>query len=155
MCQGRAKAQCKVTVKTNAYLHKMLNEIKEIFQAMVKDKAGAKTPVILMGRGGDEGHGVRGTRGNFAKKLRKFLAQHFVVITVDENNTTKLCPRCNHEAELPIQSGQFEPRYARTAQQLSRARTAPDREMPFCYDRDCGAPIKQPVRRGPVLGHVG
>jgi hypothetical protein len=129
----RARYQSRVWGREQKFLHEMLQSIKGTFGEM----GGAKRPVIVMGRDGGVGRGVRGTRGHCSTALRSFLAEFFLILTVDEHNTTKLCPRCHQESV-------FAKRNEIRSKKCAHGCGWTDRDgklHAFCYDRDFGASI--------------
>jgi hypothetical protein len=127
----RAKAQSRVWAREQEFLHEMLRSIQSTFQQM----DGSKCPVIVMGRDGGKGKGVRGTRGHCSTALQTFLAQFFLILTVDEFNTTKLCPCCHQETVFAKRS---EIR-SKKCKHGCGWKDSDGHHHDFCYDRDFGA----------------
>lgn len=127
----RAKAQSRVWTREQEFLHEMLRSIQSTFQEM----GGTKCPVIVMGRDEGKGQGVRGTRGHCSTALQTFLAQFFLILTVGEHNTTKLCPCCHRETVFAKRS---EIRSKKCKHGCGWKDTN-GIHHDFCYDRDFGA----------------
>lgn len=127
----RAKAQSRVWAREQEFLHEMLRSIQSTFQQM----GGTKCPVIVMGRDGGKGQGVQGTRGHCSTALQTFLAQFFLILTVGEHNTTKLCPCCHQETVFAKRS---EIR-SKKCKHGCGWEDSNGTHHNFCYDRDFGA----------------
>ena len=96
--QRTAKERSKVWTKEQKFLFEVKQSIDDQYRDIVGKEKIKKSLVIIVGRGGKGGS--RGSRGNACTILEKFLAQFYLVLTVDEYNTSKLCPRCHQETEF-------------------------------------------------------
>jgi len=127
----RAKVQSRVWMKERKFLFQVLESIQEGFKSL----GGTKPSVIILGADGGTGHGVRGTRGHCATAFIKFLSEFFLILTVNENKTTKMCPRCHKESVFAKRSEIRSKRCKNGCGSLDKGGTWHD----FCYDRDYGA----------------
>jgi hypothetical protein len=130
--KARSKAQGKVRAKETKYLRSVRDRIQSKF-----DEMGGKKGIILLGADGGTGQGVRGTRGFFTQKIVAYLAQYFLILTLGEHNTTKLCPCCHEETDF---ANNWEIRSKMCASCLSEP-TAGGVQFAFAYDRDFGAAV--------------
>ena len=132
----RAKSQSRVWALEQKFLFEMLDSIKHTFGSM----GGSKPPVIVLGRDGGHGQGVRGTRGNYSGVLLKFLAEFFLVLTVGEHNTTKMCPCCHKESVFAKRSEIRSKKCEHGCGSVYKDRRSGNIKFhAFCYDRDFGA----------------
>lgn len=130
---ARAKAQSRVWRKEQAFLYQILSSIRATFN----DMPGTKRPVILLGRDGGHGQGVKGTRGHCATTIISFLAQFFLILTVGEMFTTRNCPGCHQESVFAKRSEIRSKRCKNPDCQWVNSNTGMPTDL--CYDRDFGA----------------
>ena len=130
---ARACAQADVWAREQTYLFELLRTVRDA----LGNAGGGKMPIILWRRDFVSGHGVRGARGNCANVLRDFLAQHFLILTIDEFNTTKLCPRCHNPTQYA--NPQREIRSKMCNHEECKSVDRHGNEHDFAYDRDFGA----------------
>jgi hypothetical protein len=142
----RAENAARRQRKTRAVFFELLETLNAEFAALGAESG--KRPVIIVGRDCNGGRHVRGARGYCADSIITFLSEFFLVLLIDEYNTSKLCPRCHSEAvfankrELRSKQGLHCKVRVPVVEIKSGIPVAVSmNELPFCYDRDLAASI--------------
>jgi hypothetical protein len=107
--------------------------------AKAKKEKASKRPILLIGRGAGTGQGVRGTRSYIFPLLEKYLAEFFLILTVDEFNSTKLCPKCHHPTEFACKDEIRSKVCRRESCKTTVTKDDVETQRDFFYDRDVGA----------------
>ncbi len=134
-----ASAKSRIWAKERKYLLTVIASIKETFKEL-----SGKRGVIILGSSGGSGVGVKGTRGHYCSAVEKVLAEFFLVLKIDEHNTTKLCPRCHQESHFAKRS---EIRSKCCDNLACGWKDKDGSQHKFCYDRDFGAVRKRDLIR--------
>ncbi len=104
-----------------------------------------KRPVLVIGKEGKSNRGVRGARGFFSRELIEFLSEFFLVLLLDENNTSKLTPCCHTESvfanDHEMRSKCCQRCTVTFAVKKPIFKGEQTRTMRFSYDRDLAASI--------------
>lgn len=140
----RARIQSNVLSREHVYLRKLLATLDLQLQSARGVSASSKQAVIVMGRDGGNGQGVRGARGYCTGTIMAFLAQHFLILTVGENNTSKCCPRCHSDETVFATKHELRSKRCPVCmftKKASGADSSADTGVAFAYDRDFGASI--------------
>ena len=92
-----------------------------------------KKPVIVLGSGAMPS--MKGKKSSFAGPLMKHLKRHFLIITLDEYNTSQKCPKCL--GRLSALNG------THRVKKCTKARCRPEShpEFEFKVNRDVSAPV--------------
>jgi len=121
-----------------------LDMLNTSFRALGADSG--KRPVLVVGKEGKGNRSVRGARGFFSRELIQFLSEFFLVLLLDEHNTSKLTPCCHTESvfatDHELRSKRCQHCTVTYAVKKPVANDAePTRTISFCYDRDLGASV--------------
>ncbi len=121
----------------------LLDTLNASFRAM--GAAAGKRLVLVIGKEGKSNRGVRGARGFFSRELIEFLAEFFLVLLLDENNTSKLTPCCHSESSFANEHEMRTKRclHCKVTYELKKPASSENTmcTISFCYDRDLGASV--------------
>jgi hypothetical protein len=140
----KARGQAKGMHAKRRLKFQLLDTLNASFREL--GAATGKRPVLVVGSEGKSNRGVRGARGSFSRELIEFLAEFFLVLELDEYNTSKLTPCCHRESQF---ANDHELRSKRCphctvtydVKKPVAAGEATTRTISFCYDRDLGASV--------------
>jgi len=97
-----------------------------------------RDPIILIGDGGTTGG--KGYRHAAYKELTDFLSEFFMVVTVNERNTSQKCPRCWQQAEYADNRREIRTKVCKNCIVSNPPTTNPPNPF-FKYDRDTAAGV--------------
>jgi hypothetical protein len=118
--------------KRQRYYSHFVNTLFAVCERLCSDANAPmiKMPVIVFGSA--KIHPVRGHRAPNSMWLRRYFANHFLVLLINEHNTSQKCPVCFGQS-------QSREKNEWTMKRCTACKRGPNDEYDFCYDRDYGA----------------
>lgn len=116
--------------KRQSYYSDFVNTLFAVCEQLCGDAPMLKMPVIVFGSA--KIRALRGHRAPNSMWLRRYLSNSFLVLLINEHNTSQKCPEC---------FGQAKPREKRewTMKRCTTCKRGSNNEFDFLYDRDYGA----------------